>query len=83
MDKDDELWYEHQFDMFGTDGWKDFVNHVNEMLDSCNSLTGLKTLEDLYEAKGQLSIMEWIVSWQKACEENFKRLSANDDSENF
>jgi len=62
MDKELEKYYEAQFVMFGEQGWRDFVQQVNEMLAATNSIAGIEDAKALHYRQGECSIMQWVIS---------------------
>ena len=75
MDRELQKWYEGQFELFGTQGWKDFVEKAAEMFDAYDSVEAVQNAEQLHRIKGILEILRWITSWQEAVENNHKVLS--------
>ena len=74
MDKETELWYENQFDMFYKQGWKDLVEQVKELRDSYNQVSTIKDEKELHKRLGQLDILDWLVNWEESVNASFKDL---------
>ncbi len=75
MTEDDKAWYDAQFDMFSTQGYKDFIAQVTEMKDAMNTLASVDTAEKLHNHRGQLEILYWMLGWQSSVEAAHKELS--------
>ena len=57
MNKELELYYRNIRDMFGTDGWKQFMEDLSSNAMVINSVEAAKDNEDLYFRKGQLAVI--------------------------
>jgi hypothetical protein len=74
MDKDLEKYFENQFDMIASQGWKDLMDTVNSMIKKETDILSIKNAEDLFKRQGRLDILNWIVSWKDTCEFTIKVL---------
>ena len=63
----DELrnWYEEQFTLFNSQGWKDLIEQMKEMQKNYENLRNLPSDDTLKFRQGQLDILDWIVGWQQ------------------
>lgn len=76
MDEETKQWYEAQFDLFATKGWKDFLSQVQDNLDSYKlSINRCKDLKDFGVNVGNQEALEWILSWPSLCEQTYERLN--------
>lgn len=75
MDQETQDWYSNQFEMFGTQGWRNLLEQLNDIIDHTDTVSNIKTEQELYFKRGELSILNWLVKWQSAVEENFKELT--------
>lgn len=55
-------------------GWKDFVEDVQNMFDAYNKISTAETFEEFHKRKGQLDILQWILSLKEASEQTYKDL---------
>lgn len=78
MDKILEKYYEDRFSMFSTQGWKDLVEDVREMLNASNTLSGV-TAENLQFKQGEISIMRWILSLEEVSGKAYEELNNADN----
>ena len=81
MDRELEKYFEEQFNLYSTQGWKDFIEKAQDMYDSYNEVTSIDTAEELFSTKGKLEILEWILGWQRLVEATYK--SNQHDSQDF
>ena len=70
MDKETEKWYEEQFELFATEGWKAFQELVKQQIQGIESIRGA-SLDNLENRQGKLQILDWLVSWESLCRANF------------
>lgn len=74
MDKELQKYYEDRFSMMGEQGWKDLTEDVQSMLDARDRLSGINTIEELHFAKGEASIMRWLLSLKETSEQAYQQL---------
>jgi len=62
MSPEDEKYYENYFDLFLTDGWKQFIE---DLADSANSfdVRNIKTEADLKYVQGQLMVLDRMIGF--------------------
>lgn len=58
-----EYYYEEQLSMFTTQGWKDFIEQVENIV-SANTIDAVNSEKELFLTKGRLDILRWILSWE-------------------
>ena len=73
-----QQWYEEQFNLFNTQGWKDLIEQMKEMQKNYENLRNLPSDDTLKFRQGQLDILDWITGWQTSVEQNFKELQSED-----
>lgn len=74
MTKDLLDYYENRFEMTATPGWAQLLEDVQKMRDAYSNIGGISTLENLHYKKGQLDILDWILSLRTVSEEAYKQL---------
>jgi len=62
---DDESYYENYLDLFLHDGWKQFVEESQQLIDSYN-IEEIKNEQDLFFVKGQLNILTNVTRFETA-----------------
>ena len=73
-----QQWYEAQFNLFNTQGWKDLIEQMKEMQKNYENLRNLPSDDVLKYRQGQLCEIDWLLSWQTSVEQNFKELQNED-----
>jgi len=79
VDKDIQEYYEARFDMMASKGWKDLIEDTQKMVDAYNKIERLAGVEDLYYAKGQLDILNWVINLKQTSEEAYRELTDETD----
>ncbi len=74
MDRQLQEYYESRFDMFATQGWKDLMDDVRDMLKATDRISAAKDHEDFLFKKGEVSMMNWLLSIQSVSEETYEEL---------
>ena len=86
MDKQLEKYYEERFSMMTTVGWKQFIEDVQGIFDAVNKVAPIQNEIDLFFRKGQLDILQWILTLKESSEQAYEALQkdssgdAQDDS---
>ena len=66
MVKTDAQFLEDRISMTGTDGWLDLLEDVKNLEKSIVNLDNIKSEKDLWEIKGQLRVINFILSLENA-----------------
>lgn len=74
-----QKYYEARFDMMASQGWKDFIEDIQNMVNSYDKVERIKAVEDLYFTKGQLDILNWVINLKETSSEAYKELSDEKD----
>ena len=77
MSPEEQKYYENYFDLFLTDGWKQFVQESKDILDS-HSIDDLKNEKDLFQLQGQRVVLLNIIRFETGIQNAFEELSNND-----
>ena len=80
MNKELEQYYEARFDMMSGRGWKDLIDDVQKMFDARNHVLGVQSEQDLFFKKGQLDVLQWILTLKQSSEEVYEQLQSGDSS---
>jgi len=80
MDIKLQRYYEERFSMMATQGWKDLVEDVEEMLKTTNSLDGIQDEKTLHFKRGEISIMKWLLSLKASSEAAFSQLKEENET---
>ena len=74
MDRELQEYYENRFTTMSTIGWKDFIEDTQALFDAYNQITTAETFEEFHKRKGQLDILQWILSLHDVSEQTYKEL---------
>lgn len=69
-----QKYYEEQFNMMSTEGWNDLLEDFNKLKTSINDVTLTTDTHDLFYRKGQLDILDLILSRRTTCEKVYEEL---------
>lgn len=72
MDKDLERYFETYFDLFASEGWKQFIEDTEGNINLVSDLMSVKDANDLYYRKGQLETLNRIVNFKELIERSYK-----------
>jgi DNA-binding Lrp family transcriptional regulator len=76
VDKELQAYYEARFDMMASKGWKDLLEDLQKVAEVSRDLDRCTSVEDLYYAKGQLDILNFILKLKQASEDAYEELTA-------
>ncbi len=74
MDKQLEKYYEERFSTMATKGWKQFLEDVQGIFDAVNKVAPIQNELDLYFRKGQLDILQWVLTLKESSEQAYEAL---------
>jgi hypothetical protein len=80
MTQEEEKYYENFFDLFATEGWKQFVEDLQIAFDSYN-IESLETLEELHKAKGERAMLSRMLSFQLGVETSYTTIKEDGELE--
>ena len=69
MNKELQDYYEERFSMCSSRGWKQLIEDIQLMKPEVESIKGATTLEQLHYKKGELSIINWLLSLEMSSRE--------------
>jgi hypothetical protein len=75
-----QKYYEDQFSLFIQPGWTDLIEDLQRIKDSINDLSLVTDTHDLYFRKGQLDILDLLLRRKHSCEEVYKQLEEEDET---
>jgi hypothetical protein len=64
MSADLENYYNSYFDLFRTEGWKQFISDLEQNKEIINSVDAVKDADDLHFRKGQLNVLSFILNFE-------------------
>ena len=77
MDKELQEYYENRFTMFTTKGWKDLVEDIEKIKNSIK-VEDIPDEKTLMVRKGELKLMNWLLSLENISKEAYKDLENED-----
>ena len=80
MIKELEQYYEARFDMMAGKGWSDLIDDVQKMYDARNHVLGVQSEQDLFFKKGQLDVLQWLLTLKQSSEEVYEQLKSGDSA---
>lgn len=73
MERELQQYYDNRFGMLATEGWTQFIEDAQAIKDTI-SIDNLKTAEELWFAKGQMDILNWMLNLKTASEQAYDEL---------
>lgn len=79
MQKELQDYYENRFTTMATLGWSEFIEDVQDLFDNYNMVNSIYTHEELFKRKGQLDILQWILSLKEVSTQSYEELVLADN----
>ncbi len=80
IDKKLQSYYESRFSMMATDGWKDLMEDAENMFKALNNVLPIQNETELQLKRGQLDILNWILTLKESSTQSFEQLMSGDSS---
>ena len=77
MDKALQEYYEARFDMMSSQGWKDFIEDVEKIVEAYDKVLDIRDAEELWKRKGQLDILNWVLNLKRESETAWEDLNGS------
>ena len=74
-----QKYYEDRFDLFSQPGWQDLMEDAQSMFDTYNKVSSITDVNNLFFKKGQLDILDWLLTLKEVSEKAYEDLT-NEDS---
>lgn len=81
MDKKLQAYYEARFSMMATEGWKDLIEDAQVFFDGINKVAAVQNENDLFMKKGQLDVLQWLLSLKDSSSQTYESLLSGDISD--
>jgi hypothetical protein len=78
IDKELQKYYEDRFNLFSTPGWQDLMDDAQKMFDALNQVLPIQNEAELHLKRGQLDILNWILSLKSVSEQSYEQLMSGD-----
>lgn len=79
MTPEDEKIYNNYFNLFVTDGWKQLVEMAEDLKDNY-SIFNIHDERSLYQAKGELNIINQILNFESSTRFTYDELKAEENA---
>lgn len=83
MAPDLQKYYEETFSTFSTEGWKFFIEDMEELKKQLENMRTVSDAKELHFRQGQLDILDLILNRKQACEEVYAQLQGEPNAENL
>jgi len=78
LSQEEERYYEQYFALFATDGWKQYIAELQEVLDE-HRIEDIKDLQNLYTLKGERAVLSRIVNFESSIRNSYDYLLETDN----
>lgn len=78
MNKELQEYYENRFTTMATIGWKEFIEDVQSLFDTYNQINSVDSHDDFLKRKGQLDILQWILTLKDVSSQAYEELQLED-----
>ena len=75
MSPDLQKYYENRFSTMATDGWKDLMDDIDNMIVSLNNISTIPDEKSLQFKKGELSILTWLKTLKQVSTQAYEELN--------
>lgn len=75
-----QKYYETYFDLFLTDGWKQFVEDVQESASAFN-IRGIQDEGTLKFVQGQIAVMDKLINWELGVRNAYDSVNEEENEE--
>lgn len=80
MDRELQDYYEARFSTMSSKGWKDFIEDVQKIYDVTNQISSTDNFEGFHKRKGQLDILQWVLTLKEVSEQAYEELQNADNA---
>lgn len=67
-------YYESRFEMFGSKGWKDLIEDLNNMRKVTSDINNYNDEKGFWLAKGEVRILDWFLQLEELTNEAYEGL---------
>jgi hypothetical protein len=80
IDKQLEKYYEARLSMFASQGWKDFIEDVEGIIESVDRISPIVDEKQLWFKKGELSNLVWLKNLEQESKSAYQQLKDEDNA---
>ena len=70
-----QKYYEERFSTMATEGWKDLMEDIDNMINSLNNISTIPDEKSLQFKKGELSILTWLKTLKQVSTQAYEELN--------
>jgi hypothetical protein len=70
-----QTYYDERFSMMATEGWKDLLEDIDNMIEPLNNISTIEDEKSLQFRKGELSILTWLKNLKQVSERAYEDLN--------
>lgn len=70
-----QAYYEARFSMMATEGWKDLLEDIDNIIEPLNNISTIEDEKSLQFRKGELSILTWLKNLKQVSERAYEDLN--------
>lgn len=78
MERELQDYYEARFSTMATKGWEDFIEDVQNLYNTYNNIHTAESFEEFHKRKGQLDILNWVLTLKDASEQTYEELKSEE-----
>lgn len=75
MNKELQTYYEERFSMMATEGWRELLEDIDNMIEPLNNISTIEDERSLQFRKGELSILTWLKNLKQVSERAYEDLN--------
>jgi hypothetical protein len=75
MNQELQTYYEERFSMMATQGWKELLEDIDNMIEPLNNISTIEDERSLQFRKGELSILTWLKNLKEVSERAYEDLN--------
>ena len=72
MDKELTIYYENLLDLFTRDGWKQFIEDLQDNADFLSDITTISDEKQFWYRRGQLEAVQRILSYESQIKDSYE-----------
>lgn len=80
MDRKLQSYYDSRFEMMATKGWQDLIEDAETMFKALNQVMPIQNETELQLKRGQLDILNWIISLKESSTQAYEQLMSGDSA---
>ena len=79
MDKEISTYYENLLDLFTREGWKQFIEDIQDNAEMLSDITTIKDEQGFWYRRGQLEAIQRILSYESTIKDSYEDFERESD----